>query len=137
MPRAIVTDEALTPAEGLAQEIPPTTAVSIAADSKMTAAGPLLRRREPVILLSSEGRHMKLDNYVTRWQEFRDWSVSNRPELVTGVDTLGDELRDSIHQYREATDPDTRHLRMEHIKQHYDRVVQWHMEAILSKLDGE
>jgi len=80
---------------------------------------------------------MKLDNYLTRWQEFRDWSASNRPEIVTGVDTLGDELRDSIHQYREATDPDTRHLRMDLIKQHYDRVVQWHMEAILSKLDRE
>ena len=53
------------------------------------------------------------------------------------IDTLGDDLRTSIHQYREATDPDTRHLRMEHIKQHYDRVVQWHMEAILSKLDRE
>jgi DNA-binding ferritin-like protein len=80
---------------------------------------------------------MKLDNYLSRWQEFRDWSATNRPDIVDGVETLGDELRDSIHEYREATDPATRNLRLEVIKQHYDRVVQWHMEAILSKLETE
>jgi hypothetical protein len=80
---------------------------------------------------------MKLDNYLSRWQEFRDWSATNRPDIVAGVETLGDELRDSILEYREATDPATRNLRLEVIKQHYDRVVQWHMEAILSKLETE
>jgi len=80
---------------------------------------------------------MKLDNYLSRWQEFRDWSATNRPEIIERVESLGNELRDSIHEYKQATDPATRNLRMESIKEHYDRVVQWHMESILSKLDGE
>ena len=80
---------------------------------------------------------MKIDNYLSRWQEFKDWSLSNRPEIVGSVETLGNELRHSIHQYRQATEPDLRHERMDLIKQHYDRVVQWHMREILSKLDGE
>ena len=80
---------------------------------------------------------MKIDNYISRWQEFHQWSVHNRPEIVSSVETLGNELRDSIHEYRQATDPGQRQHRMELIKQHYDRVVQWHMEEILTKLDGE
>ena len=80
---------------------------------------------------------MKIDNYLTRWQEFHDWSASNRPEILSSVETLGNELRGAISQYREATDPNQRQVRMDLIKQHYDRVVQWHMEEILSKLDGE
>ena len=80
---------------------------------------------------------MKIDNYLSRWQEFNEWSVSNRPDILESVETLGSKLRDSISQYRQATDPDQRHQRMELIKQHYDRVVQWHMHEILSKLDGE
>ena len=80
---------------------------------------------------------MKIDNYISRWQEFHQWSVSNRPDIVTSVEDLGDELRESISEYRQATDPDRRQDRMELIKQHYDRVVQWHMREILSKLDGE
>ncbi len=80
---------------------------------------------------------MKIDNYLSRWQEFHQWSVSNRPDIVTGVETLGHDLRHSISEYRQATDPDQRQARMDIIKQHYDRVVQWHMEEILSKLDGE
>lgn len=80
---------------------------------------------------------MKLDNYLSRWQEFHNWSVDNRPEIVDSVETLGDELRSSIADYRQATDPDQRQARMELIKQHYDRVVQWHMQEILAKLEDE
>lgn len=80
---------------------------------------------------------MKIDNYISRWQEFHQWSVNNRPEIVDSVESLGDKLRDSINEYREATDPDVRQERLETIKQHYDKVVQWHMEEILSKLDDE
>lgn len=80
---------------------------------------------------------MKIDNYLSRWQEFHQWSVDNRPEILDSVEVLGNELRDSISEYRQATDPDTRQTGMELIKQHYDQVVQWHMREILSKLDGE
>lgn len=80
---------------------------------------------------------MKIDNYLSRWQEFKEWSSTNRPEILASVESLGTELRDSIVEYRQATDLAQRHDRMELIKQHYDRVVQWHMREILSKLDGE
>ena len=80
---------------------------------------------------------MKIDNYLSRWQEFHQWSVSNRPEIVDSVESLGQKLRDSIAEYRQATDPDDRQARMDLIKEHYDRVVQWHMQEILEKLDSE
>jgi hypothetical protein len=80
---------------------------------------------------------MKIDNYLSRWQEFHDWSVANRPEILDSVETLGLELRASINEYREAADPDDRQAQLDAIKQHYDRVVQWHMKEILSKLSGE
>lgn len=80
---------------------------------------------------------MKIDNYLSRWQEFHQWSVSNRPEIVDSVESLGQKLRDSISEYRQATDPDQRQARMDLIKEHYDRVVQWHMQEILQKLDSE
>lgn len=80
---------------------------------------------------------MKIDNYLSRWQEFHQWSVSNRPEIVDSVESLGQKLRDSIAEYRQATDPDQRQARMDLIKEHYDRVVQWHMQEILQKLDSE
>jgi hypothetical protein len=80
---------------------------------------------------------MKIDNYLSRWQEFHDWSVTNRPEILESVESLGQKLRDSINEYREASDPDERQLQLDAIKQHYDRVVQWHMKEILSKLSGE
>ena len=80
---------------------------------------------------------MKIDNYLSRWQEFREWSVSNRPEILDSVETLGTNLRDSIREYRQATEPGERQHRMDLIKQHYDQVVQWHMKEILGKLDGE
>ncbi len=80
---------------------------------------------------------MKIDNYLSRWHEFREWSATNRPDIVPAVENLGCELRGAITQYRQATDPNQRQIRMDLIKQHYDRVVQWHMEEILSKLDGE
>ena len=80
---------------------------------------------------------MKIDNYLSRWQEFHVWSQTNRPEIVDSVQLLGKELRSSIRAYRQASDPDERHRRMVLIKQHYERVVQWHMQEIVSKLDGE
>lgn len=80
---------------------------------------------------------MKIDNYLSRWQEFHDWSVTNRPEILSSVESLGQELRDSIAQYREASTPDDRQEQLDAIKQHYDRVVQWHMKEILSKISGE
>lgn len=80
---------------------------------------------------------MKIDNYLSRWEEFHQWSESNRPEILDSVEDLGQELRESISDYREATDPDQRQARMDMIKQHYDRVVQWHMQEILEKLDSE
>jgi len=80
---------------------------------------------------------MKIDNYLSRWQEFHDWSVANRPEILESVESLGVQLRDSINEYRRASDPEERQLQMDVIKQHYDRVVQWHMKEILSKLSGE
>ena len=79
---------------------------------------------------------MKLRNYITRWQEFRDWSLSNRPEIVGEVETLGQELRHSIDAYRRAAGPQERQVTMESIKASYDRVVEWHMREILEKLDG-
>ena len=85
----------------------------------------------------TKGRHMKIDNYLSRWQEFHEWSRTNRPEIVQSVENLGSDLRGAISRYRQETDPEERQLRMDLIKQHYDRVVQWHMEEILSKLDGE
>jgi hypothetical protein len=83
-----------------------------------------------------EGISMKLRNYITRWQEFRDWSLSNRPEIVGEVETLGQELRHSIDEYRRAAGPQERQVTMESIKTAYDRVVEWHMREILEKLDG-
>lgn len=80
---------------------------------------------------------MKIDNYLSRWQEFYDWADANRPEILNSVRALGDQLRTSVSLYRDATDPNQRQQRMDVIKQHYDRVVQWHMQEILSKLDGE
>lgn len=80
---------------------------------------------------------MKIDNYLSRWQEFHQWSVDNRPEIVGSVEVLGRHLRNSIAEFRQATDPDERQSCMELIRQHYDRVVQWHMKEILAKLDGE
>ena len=80
---------------------------------------------------------MKIDNYLTRWQEFHDWSAANRPEILASVESLGKELRNSIAQYREASNPDDRQEQLDAIKQHYDRVVQWHMKEILSKISGE
>lgn len=80
---------------------------------------------------------MKIDNYLSRWQEFHQWSLSNRPEIVESVESLGQLLRDSIADYRQATDPVQRQSRMDLIKEHYDRVVQWHMQEILEKLDSE
>ena len=79
---------------------------------------------------------MKIDNYLSRWQEFYDWAVSNRPEIVDSVESLGQELRDSINEYRAASDPDDRQEQLDAIKAHYDRVVQWHMKEILSKISG-
>ena len=51
---------------------------------------------------------MKLRNYITRWQEFREWSECNRPEIVSDVENLGNELRHSIEAYRQATGPEDR-----------------------------
>lgn len=79
---------------------------------------------------------MKIDNYLSRWEEFRHWSEANRPEILANVVSLGDDLKDCIKAYRQATDPDERNERLALIKQHYDRIVQWHMQEILSKLDG-
>jgi len=79
---------------------------------------------------------MKLRNYITRWQEFRDWSLSNRPEIVGEVENLGQELRHSIEAYRRAAGPQERQVTMESIKIAYDRVVEWHMREIIEKLDG-
>ncbi len=80
---------------------------------------------------------MKIDNYLSRWEEFYQWSVANRPEIVGEVENLGSQLRSCIRKYRETTDPVQRHEQMEHIKAAHDRVVQWHMREILSKLEGE
>lgn len=80
---------------------------------------------------------MKLRNYITRWQEFRDWSESNRPEIVGDVENLGQELRVSIEAYRKAGCPEERQTTMESIKTCYEQVVEWHMSEILSKLDGD
>lgn len=79
---------------------------------------------------------MKLRNYITRWQEFREWSVHNRPEIVGEVEALGEQLRRSIEAYRQASDPAERQTKLDSIKTYYDRVVEWHMQEILAKLDG-
>ena len=80
---------------------------------------------------------MKLRNYITRWQEFQEWSVDNRPEIVEEVEDLGDELRHSIQAYRQAAGPEERQTTMDAIKTHYDRVVDWHMREIIAKLDSK
>jgi len=79
---------------------------------------------------------MKLRNYITRWQEFRDWSEDNRPEIVNEVEDLGKELRTSIEAYRKAAGPEERQQKMDSIKGYYDQVVEWHMQEIIDKLDG-
>ena len=79
---------------------------------------------------------MKLRNYITRWQEFRDWSETNRPEIVSDVESLGDELRLSIEAYRQASGPEERQDTMDAIKAYYDQVVEWHMREIIAKLDN-
>ena len=80
---------------------------------------------------------MKLRNYITRWQEFREWSVHNRPEIVGDVESLGQELRHSIEAYRSAIGPEERQVTMESIKAYYDQVVEWHMREIIAKLDSK
>ena len=80
---------------------------------------------------------MKIDNYLSRWQEFHDWSANNRPEIMDSVQNLGKSLRSSIKAYRQASDPGERQHRMDLIKQDYEQVVQWHMREILGKLEGE
>lgn len=80
---------------------------------------------------------MKLRNYITRWQEFREWSVTNRPEIMEDVEALGNELRHSIEAYRQAAGPTERQDKMESIKTYYDRVVEWHMQEIIAKLDAK
>ena len=51
---------------------------------------------------------MKLRNYITRWQALPEWSVHNRPEIVSDVESLGKELRHSIQAYDQASDPEER-----------------------------
>lgn len=80
---------------------------------------------------------MKLRNYITRWQEFHEWSTANRPEIVDDVEQLGDELRESISEYRSCTDPEQRQMTMETIKSYYGRIVEWHTQEIISKLEGQ
>jgi len=79
---------------------------------------------------------MKLRNYITRWQEFREWSATNRPEIVSDVESLGNELRHSIEAYRQASGPEERQDTMDSIKAYYDEVVEWHMREIIAKLDN-
>lgn len=80
---------------------------------------------------------MKLRNYITRWQEFHEWSTSNKPEILDEVEALGDELRKSIAAYRGSEDPETRHTMMEAIKSQYGKIVEWHTQEIISKLEGQ
>ena len=79
---------------------------------------------------------MKLRNYITRYQEFREWSETNRPEIVSDVENLGNELRHSIEAYRQATGPEDLQDTMDSIKAYYDEVVEWHMREIIAKLDN-
>jgi hypothetical protein len=83
-----------------------------------------------------QGISMKLRNYITRWQEFREWSETNRPEIVSDVESLGNELRHSIEAYRQASGPEERQDTMDSIKAYYDEVVEWHMREIIAKLDN-
>ena len=87
-------------------------------------------------IFTAIGISMKLRNYITRWQEFREWSATNRPEIVSDVESLGNELRHSIEAYRQATGPEERQDSMDSIKAYYDEVVEWHMREIIAKLDN-
>lgn len=80
---------------------------------------------------------MKIDNYYSRWQEFYDWAKTNRPAILPSVESLGQAMLASIQEYRSAKEPLQRQEHLDSIKSHYDRVVQWHMEEILSKLSGK
>lgn len=80
---------------------------------------------------------MKIDNYYSRWQEFHDWAKANNPGIVPSVESLGQAMLSSIHEYRSAKEPMQRQENMDLIKGHYDRVVQWHMKEILSKLSAK
>lgn len=77
---------------------------------------------------------MKIDNYYSRWQEFHEWAKCNRPDILPSVETLGQTMLSLIQEYRSAKEPLQRQERLDLIKGHYDRVVQWHMQEILSKL---
>lgn len=80
---------------------------------------------------------MKLRNYITRWQEFHEWSESNRPEILDEVEQLGDRLRTTIAAYKRCSDPAERQEMLEAIKNQYTRVVEWHTQEIISKLESQ